>query len=145
MWPDQFEVRSALKTMAMVGRTRETSAISMRPVRKGKKAQACDHLLGGQRRCASAVVLEAHIVEAHRAGWEQRDRGAAPEHRIEARHGANFRFDSVAHGVRGHQKRQDHENANADNGQAQDNKCKTFDANGRGHDASFSSARRSTG
>jgi hypothetical protein len=35
---DQFEVRSALKTMAMVGRTSETSAISMRPVRKEKSA-----------------------------------------------------------------------------------------------------------
>jgi hypothetical protein len=115
------------------------------PSQKGKKAQACDHFLGGERRCARAVVLEAHILEAHRAGREQRDRGFASEHRIEARHGADFRFDRLANGVGGHQKRQDHESANAGNGQAKDNKCKTFDANGRDHDASFSSARRSTG
>ena len=60
-------------------------------------------------------------------------------------HGADFGFDRVAHRVRGHQKRQDHESADAGNGQAQDSKSKAFDANGRDHDASFSSARRSTG
>ena len=37
IWPDQFELWSALKMIAMVGRISETSAISMRPVRKGKK------------------------------------------------------------------------------------------------------------
>ena len=36
MWPDQFELRSGLNTMATVGRTSETSAISIRPVRNGK-------------------------------------------------------------------------------------------------------------
>src|SRR5262249_13398968 len=39
MWPDQFELWSALKMIAMVGRTSETSAISMRPAKKGKKCR----------------------------------------------------------------------------------------------------------
>src|SRR5262252_607886 len=37
IWPDQFELWSALKMIAMVGRTSEMSAISMRPAKKGKK------------------------------------------------------------------------------------------------------------
>ena len=50
MWPDQFELRSPLKTIAMVGRTSETSAISIRPVRKGKKrsrATTCSAVSAG--------------------------------------------------------------------------------------------------
>ena len=47
---DQFELRSALKMIAMVGRTSETSAISMRPVRNGKKrrrATTCSAVSAG--------------------------------------------------------------------------------------------------
>src|SRR5437870_4007612 len=36
MCPDQFELRSALKTTAIVGRTSDTSAISIRPIKSGK-------------------------------------------------------------------------------------------------------------
>ena len=70
MWPDQFELRSALKMIAMVGRTSETSAISMRPARKGKnrrRATTCSAVSAG---APVSVVAEAHIVEAHRSGRE---------------------------------------------------------------------------
>ncbi len=36
IWPDQFELPSELKAIVMVGRTSDTSAISMRPIRSGK-------------------------------------------------------------------------------------------------------------
>ncbi len=50
MWFDQFEVRSALKTMVTVGRTSSTSAISMRPISSGKKrsrATTCSAVSAG--------------------------------------------------------------------------------------------------
>jgi len=48
--PGEFELWSALKMIAMVGRTSETSAISMRPAKKGKKrrrATTCSAVSAG--------------------------------------------------------------------------------------------------
>ena len=142
MWPDQFELRSALKTMAMVGRTSETSAISMRPDQERKKPQARDHALRRERRRAGAVVAEADVIEAHAAGRKQRHRGCTAQHRIEPCDGADLGLDRFAYRVGRHQERQDHENADTDGGQGCSNKSKAFDADGRDHDACFSSVRR---
>src|SRR5712675_1315009 len=57
--PDQFELRSALKMTAMVGRISETSAISMRPVRKGKNRR---------RATTRSAVKPADCTEGYRNG-----------------------------------------------------------------------------
>ncbi len=59
MWSDQFELRSSLKMIAMVGRTSETSAISMRPINSGKKrrrATTCSAVSAGSPVLAPSIT-----------------------------------------------------------------------------------------
>ena len=110
--------------MLMVGRISDTSAISMRPIRSGKKrsrALTCSAVSAGS---PVLLVAEADVVEAHRSGREQRDRGAAAQHRIEAGDGADFGLDGLAHGIGRDQKRHHHEDAEARDRQGCNGKSK---------------------
>jgi hypothetical protein len=103
-----------------------------------EEAQPRYHVLGSEPRPAVAALAQADVVEAHRAGREQRYRGAAAQHRIEPGDGADLGLHGRAHGLGRHQKREDHESAEARDRQGRNGKSKAPDANDRGH-ASFSS------
>ena len=140
--PDQFELRSALKMIAMVGRTSETSAISMRPVRNGKKrrrATTCSAVSAGAPVRLSPRLTSSNLtVPVGNSDTEAppRSTGSRPvTARISAltasrtasagiRNGRITRT-PIRHGRQGH-------NGNS----------KAFDANGRCHDASFFIRRR---
>src|SRR5215467_531734 len=137
IWPDQFELWSALKMIAIVGHQRDVRDFDASS-QEGKKAQARNHVLGRERRRPGAVITQDHIVEPHRTRWEQRYRGSAAKHGVEPGDGADFGLDRLAHRVGRHQKWQDHESADTDGGQGQNDEANALDINGRGHDASFS-------
>ena len=99
-------------------------------------------MLGRERRRAGAVVAEADVVEAHLPVGNSDTEAPPAQHRIKAGDGADFGLDGLAHRIGRHQKWQDHESADPDGCQGHNSKSKAFDANGRGHDASFSIRRR---
>ena len=142
MWPDQFELRSALKMIAMVGRTSETSAISMRPVRNGKKrrrATTCSAVSAGAPvRLSPRLTSSKLTVPVGNSDTEAlpRSTGSSP---VTARISALTASRTASAGIRNGKIS---ESADPDGGQGHNGKSKAFDANGRDHDASFSSARR---
>ena len=87
----------ASRSIAMVGRTSATSAISTRPISSGKNRKRAV-----SRSAVSAGrpgVAEHDVGETDAAGRKQRDGGLAAQDRVEAGDGADLGHRLIAHGI----------------------------------------------
>ena len=122
----------------MVGRTSDTSAISTRPMRSGKKRRrttSCSTVIAGSpvRLSPSATWSKTTVPDG-----KQRYRHVAAQHRVEAGDVADLGLDRVAHRIGGDQQRQDDERRERRPGQGRGGKSKALDADGRDQDLSLS-------
>ena len=137
MRPDQFELAAGQEADAD-RRPHEGHVGDLDPPREQREiAQMRDQLVRDHGRPAVRVVAEQHVVEAHGAGGEQRDRDRAAQHRLKAGDGVNLAVDGIPHRGGGHEKRQRDQGGERRGDHGCNGNREALQASGRGHRTPF--------
>ena len=125
--PDQLDWPFGCNSIAMFGRSSETSAISTRPISSGKNRRRA---VNRSARARLLGIAEHHIGEADAAGRKQRDAGLAAQDRLESGHCADFAQDLLANGIGGNQVPGCRENEQPARHHGEQDKSQAFQAGG---------------